>query len=43
MLSFFRSSEFVKYFSMFNLVFGSFYLVWAFDGSEFSGTLRECA
>ena len=43
MLSFFRSSEFVKYFSMFNLVFGSFYLVWSYDGSEFSGTPRECA
>ena len=43
MLSFFRSSEFVKYFSMFNLVFGSFYLVWSYYGSEFSGTPRECA
>ena len=42
MLSFFRSSEFVKYFSMFNLVFGSFYLVWSYDCAEFSGTLREC-
>jgi hypothetical protein len=43
MLSFFRSLEFVKYFSMFNLVCGNFYLVWSYDGSEFSGTLRECA